>query len=101
MPQTPTPTEPWPFQENKNTAVVADAQFLKGGEPCVYVSHDAEDGCWQFLAPDFDGEMERALVVSLASVLAKDPTICELHNMPLGWYATRKSAHENWVRYKR
>jgi hypothetical protein len=44
----------------------ADAHFLNGGEPCVYVSHDADDGCWQFLAPDFQGEMSRALLVSLA-----------------------------------
>jgi hypothetical protein len=99
MPSTP-PAEAWPFQDSKHTAVIADAHFLKGGEPCVYVSHDAEDGFWQFLAPDFRGEMDRALLVSLASAVAKDPTLCELHDLPPGWYATRKSGREKWDRHK-
>ena len=74
---------------------------MEKDEPCVYVSHDAEDGCWQFIAPDFHGEMDRAMLVSLASVVAKDPTLCELYDLTPGWYATRKSVRDKWDRHKK
>ena len=83
-----------------NTAVIADVNFIKGGDVCVYVSHDNEDGIWQFLAPDFDGDESRGLVVSLSTAIENDPSLSELHDLPLGWYAVRKSKSDKWERHR-
>ncbi len=90
----------WPFDDPKNVAVITLKSIVKGGKPILYVTHDAEDGTWQFL----DGStvsQENASVVGLEEISQIDPTVMELADLPLGWYACRSAASEPWLRGKR
>ena len=46
----------WPFSDPKNVATITLRQILEEDRPVLYVTHDVEDGCWQFMdgndAPD-------------------------------------------------
>jgi hypothetical protein len=66
-------------------------------KPIVYVSHDSEDGMWQF-HDGSDVEMDDAMVVSLKSMVDLDSTIAELHDLPLGWIAWRNAKDGAWQR---
>ena len=68
-----------------------------GGSPILRVTHDAEDGAWQFLDGGTVSE-ENASIVSLEEITRIDPSIMELADLPLGWYAYRLTANEPWRR---
>jgi hypothetical protein len=87
----------WPFDDPPNVAVFALAQIIEHGYPVLYVSHDCDDGAWQFLHGG-DFQMEDARLVSLRGMVERDPTLLQLADLPLGWYAWRSSATEPWVR---
>jgi hypothetical protein len=38
----------WPFDDPENTAVFTTQHVLEYGQPIVRVTHDVEDGAWQF-----------------------------------------------------
>ncbi|AIP33011.1 hypothetical protein DR64_537 [Paraburkholderia xenovorans LB400] len=91
----------WPFSELPNVAVIANRKIVQGREWIAYVSHDSDDGAWQFHTsaqePPTEGE---AALVSLESIMKIDGTIAELADLPLGWHAWRKSKSEPWQRAK-
>ena len=39
----------FPFYDAPNTATITCCHILENGEPILYVSHDEDDGMWQFL----------------------------------------------------
>jgi hypothetical protein len=84
----------WPFADPPNTAAFTVSSVLEGTAEIVYVSHDEEDGAWQFLDdPDRD---DGAKVVSLHRLLQLDPTLAELASLPLGWHAFRHRPGSPW-----
>lgn len=89
----------WPFADPKNVAVITLKSITMGSNPILHVTHDGEDGTWQFL----DGSTvsaEDASIVSLEEIARIDPTVMELADLPLGWYAYRSAASEPWRRGK-
>ena len=89
----------WPFADPKNVAVTTLKAIAKGGSPILHVSHDADDGMWQFLDGSTVSE-ENASVISLEEITQIDPSVMELADLPLGWYAYRLTANEPWRRGK-
>lgn len=87
----------WPFADPQNVAVFTRKQVMRHGQPIVYVTHDEEDGAWQFHS-DGDCSDEDAMIVALSSVLRLDPTIAELADLPFGWTAWRPNADAPWQR---
>jgi len=87
----------WPFADPENQATLTVRQVVRGGAPILLVSHDADDGMWQFLSGN-DVETEDAMVVSLRSVFRIDPTIGEVADLPLGWRASRRAIGGPWIR---
>jgi hypothetical protein len=87
----------WPFQEAENTAVFTSQYVLELGHPIVRVTHDVEDGAWQFHAPQGTSDAQPR-VVGLREVIEMDPTLLELADLPLGWVATREGAGSPWRR---
>jgi hypothetical protein len=77
--------------------VIVLRQIVHGGSPILYVCHDIEDHGWQFLGWD-DFDEEDAMVVSLASMLERDPSIREVADLPPGWHAFRRTPEEPWTR---
>lgn len=84
----------WPFDEERKVAVLTTTQILRNRRPILYVSHDAEDGMWQF----HDGSIVdvSAAMVSLEEMVSYDTTIAELAQLPVGWVAERESKNAAW-----
>ncbi|MGZ8899196.1 MAG: hypothetical protein ACXW3Z_03795 [Limisphaerales bacterium] len=94
--QLKTPT-PWKFDQPPNCAVFTIRNIVKNGAPILHVTHDADDHGWQFLGLE-DADETQAMIVGLAEMLALDPTLQELFDLPVGWHAWRKSKESRWSR---
>lgn len=91
---------PWPFSDPPDVATFTVRQVVSGNEPVLLVSHDAEDGAWQFLT-DSPVEMSDALLVGLAEMVGHDPALAELADLPRGWQASREHKDADWQRSAR
>ena len=88
----------WKFPDPPHTGVILSKTVNAGTEPVTFVSHDAEDGAWQLLG---DSMSEPGGVIScFHHPIDRDPSIAELADLPLGWYAERDKIGEPWVRRK-
>ena len=88
--------EAWPFEDPPNTAAITTRQVLEGA-PILLVTHDADDGGWQFLCGTSDDPAD-GRVVGLGRMLTRDPSLGELADLPEGWRAWRASAGQHWER---
>ncbi len=85
----------FPFNDASNTATITCSHVAEGHRPILYVSHDEEDGMWQFLCGKQHEESE-ARIVSLYSIFMLDHSIAELAGMPHGYVAGRKNKEAEW-----
>jgi len=77
-------------------------QVLQDGWPILLVTHDADDGAWQFVNGHGDTEdTDSAMAVAVETVFEVDPTIAGLADLPLGWRAWRDSPDHPWRREAR
>jgi hypothetical protein len=90
--------EDWPFDDPENVVTMTVRQITHSGQPILLVSHDADDGMWQFLTGG-PFEMADAMLVSLREVYRIDPSIVELADLPLGWQASRSAVGKPWQRW--
>ena len=86
----------FPFDDAPNTAAIVCSHIVEEGKPILYVSHDDEDGMWQFLCGEDHKESE-ARIVSLYWVFVQDSSVAELAGMPCGCFAERNSKESKWV----
>jgi hypothetical protein len=87
----------WLFEDPPNVAVFTSAGVMKGGMPILHVSHDDDDGAWQFHSGQAV-EGEQAMIVALREIVKLDPSVQALVDLPYGWIATRASATSEWKR---
>lgn len=87
----------WKFNDPENVAVIINRKILDEGGWIAYVTHDADDGGWQFYNHEAPLE-EDAAVVSLREVVELDRTIMELADLPVGWHAWREIPSAQWRR---
>lgn len=87
------------FYEKPNVAVFTLKEIIKLNKPILFVSHDFEDGSWQFLTGRIVNDND-IMIVGLEEIVKHDPTLNELFDLPEGWLATRNSINENWIRKK-
>lgn len=91
----------WLFSDPPNVAVIAHRKIVQNGEWIAYVSHDADDGAWQFHIQQSDPVQEGdAVLVSLRNIVDIDPSIQALADLPLGWCAWRTQESAQWERSK-
>jgi hypothetical protein len=87
----------WPFADPENVAVVTLARIIRGGAPILRVTHDLQDGTWQFLdGGDVSGD--EPLLVALEEITRLDPSVFELADLPLDWVAERDHPGDPWRR---
>ena len=91
----------WPFEDPKNVAVFTTKQVLQLRQPILHVSHDEDDGAWQFHAGAQHVSAEDAMIVALEEMVEHDATICELADLPCGWIAEREGLGRTWKRAQR
>ena len=81
---------------------ITTRQVMREGWPILLVTHDADDGGWQFVNGHGDTEdTGSAMVVAAANVAALDASLGELASLPLGWRAWRESVDQPWRREPR
>ena len=85
----------WKFNESQNTMVITTAKIIKGQNDILYVSHDIEDGVWQFLDGGTVTE-EDAKIVGLGEIANIDDTVLQIANLPMGSIAYRRSKKDSW-----
>lgn len=86
----------FPFYDAPNTATIICCHVMNGDKPILYVSHDEDDGMWQFLCGEAH-EMEEANLISLRFAFELDNSIGALADMPCGYYAERETPNEEWI----
>jgi predicted adenylyl cyclase CyaB len=85
----------WRFVDPQQTEVITLGRILRGESSVMLVTHDADDGGWQFL----DGEHvfeDDGLVVCLGEMVQFDASLVELGDLPPGWYAWRTTPDQPW-----
>lgn len=91
----------WKFSDPPNVAVFVDRGIFSRDDWIAYVSHDDEDGSWQFHnsepGPVDDDDI---MIVGLQKVVKRDESILELADLPEGWHAWRSSKSSPWQRAK-
>jgi hypothetical protein len=85
----------WPFNDPPNVMVLTTKDIINKIKSIQYVSHDEDDGMWQF----HDGsevDTQSAMIVSLAEIFDIDSSLKEISDLPLGWVAWRKERNGDW-----
>lgn len=86
----------WPFDQPKDCATIVSRVVMEGKTVITYVSHDEDDGGWQFL-DDQTTDVRQAALVSLAGVVEMDPSVLQIADLPPGWIAVRQDAQAVWT----
>ena len=87
----------WPFEDSPNVAAITTRAIMDGEQWIALVTHDDDDGSWQFHGP---GEpiLDDACVVALHRIVLLDPSVRELADLDYGWRAWRTAPDEAWQR---
>ena len=87
----------WPFDEPRNLTTITTRRVVHEGRPSLLAAHHENDGAWTFMdrAPFV---VEDALVIGLANMVGRDPTLRHLADPPPGWEAWREAPHLPWQR---
>jgi len=86
----------FPFKDSPNAAVITCSHVLEENYPIMYITHDEDDGMWQFLCGGLHNE-EHGRVVSLYEMFAHDRSVAEVANMPPGFAAGRSAPDTAWI----
>jgi hypothetical protein len=90
----------FPFNEPENVAVFTCSHILDDKVDICYVTHDEDDGAWQFLCGQTHTEAD-ARIVSLKEMVDMDSSIGALAGMPLGCGAVRDNSLSPWKGFKK
>ena len=85
----------FPFKDKPNTASITCVHILDEKKPILYVSHDADDGCWQFLCGK-EHNIKDSKMVALEEIYKIDKSINEIANLEYGKIAYRKDKNSKW-----
>lgn len=88
-------TDSWVFDDPPNRAVITTRPVIEG-HPIIEVHHDF-DGDWQFLCGT-TVQPEDGRVACLACIVANEPAVSQLADLPTGWYAWRSAPTQPWTR---
>jgi hypothetical protein len=87
----------WPFDDPDDAAAFCCRHVTEDDRPILRVTHDQDDGAWQFLCGDFH-EADDARVVCLGCMVTRDKTLFGLADLPFGWCADRDAVDGPWRR---
>ena len=85
----------FPFDDAPDTATITCCHITDGHDPILHVSHDVDDGMWQFLCGRSHDTSE-GRIVSLREIYIQDPSVAQLAGMPCGYTADRQDRNAAW-----
>ncbi len=85
----------FPFKDAPNTAAIICCHILDENMPILHVSHDEDDGMWQFLCGE-SHDISEGRIVSLHEIYTRDSSIAQLADMPCGYDADRQDITADW-----
>jgi len=86
------------FENNLDTAVFTTKFVIIDKKDITYVTHDSDDGAWQFFSNDkSDNQEEVAMIVSLGEIINIDKTVLDIADLPVGYIAFRQSIKDKWA----
>ena len=74
----------WRFDDPEVTEVITLERILRGESNVLLVTHDLEDGTWQFLDGEHVFESD-GVTVLLGEMIQYDPSLESLADLPPGW----------------
>ncbi len=90
----------WLFDVSAEEPVVTTTYVTCDSMPVLYVSHEWDPAdkavVWQFQSGNGDHSSQRLQLVRLDTIMALDPGLVELANMPLGYAARRVHGNAPW-----
>jgi hypothetical protein len=87
----------WPFKDPPDMGVYTSKDIVDDGKWIHFVSHDEEDGTWQFHSIDGAPSSENdGRMVTLRTIFELDPTVADLADLPLGSCAWRETETSPW-----
>lgn len=90
-------TNAWAFDQGPGAAAISTKRVMVQGLPVLQVEHYADDASWAFTCGTTDDESD-GMVVSMESVVATDPSLQTIADLPVGWCAWRSSLTAPWQR---
>jgi hypothetical protein len=87
----------WAFGDPPTRDVATCWRILRGEEWIHYVAHDAGDGAWAF-HPHLFAPVSESARVALKTIVALDPSVTILSDLPPGWCAWRDAKGAPWQR---
>lgn len=87
----------WLFDDPPDLATFTTRQVFSEGAAILFVTHDEDDGGWQFL-PGGEPDVANGLIAGLGCMVDLDPTLADLADLPLGWWAWRDRSGSAWHR---
>ena len=86
------------FKDAPETACIVCQHVLDGKNPITFISHDKEDGMWQFLCSE-DHILEDVRLISQAEAFQIDESIGQVVDLPRGLVVERTEAKGRWKVY--
>lgn len=90
----------WPFDDPPNRRCYTTVNVLENDDPILVVTHDADDPAWQFLCGT-TSDPEDGRVIGLDCAFARDLSLSEVADLPLGWRDWRDEVGGPWTRAPR
>lgn len=87
----------WKFDQEKNVGAITTKQVFNDGLPILLAIHYGDDCSWAFLCDTTDDEDDSQLV-TMEEIVAMDPSLEEIADLPPGWIAFRDHLGDKWER---
>ena len=90
------------FEDSLNTAIFTTTFVVRHKKEITYVTHDIDDGAWQFFSNDsFENYEDVAMIIGLGEIINIDSSVLEVADLPLGFIAKRQQIGDKWTFSKR
>lgn len=87
------------FEQPMNTACFTCTHVVRESAEILHVTHDADDGGWQFLCGR-DHAAADAMILCMGEIVEIDPSVNALFEMPDGVGASRETRIGEWKPFK-
>lgn len=87
----------FPFKYPENQATIVCKHVIENEKDISLVTHDSDDGMWQFLCSETHESINDALLVALSTPYKLDKSIASIADMKEGYQAVRKNRNSEWI----